>query len=424
MQYILNLFLFATFLFPVLYPSLATAEQVSRQEYAVLNDVYTLIEQEQFEAGLVKLKILLKKKKPSSYTFSYTALCYSNMGQVQQAIDILTRAVKYYPKQSGLRHNLGIFQMQVEDFQGAIHSFNTLLALQPNGNNSSSIRYNLGFVFYRLEKYQDALSAISPLFTVNNSSVKQYWWLLRIYCEMGMKDWDASENSGLQLVALDPNSSLVWSLLGQIAIQKQNYPGAAAYLEYVTILKQNNITNHSLAHLYANQSAWNELVRYQQTINKPITDQAHNLILSSQYERALSELEKSPKTSMNMKDSYQKGQLLFLLGKSNEAVAELLQVETLPFKSETQKALQTKSNKTNRQRKGRLLSQALLLAGQILWLDHKWIEARNVFKKLELQSGYESLGKNLASCMQSFLLERQAPIEQPGLYAPPLNVSN
>lgn len=423
MKYILRLFLLATFYLPALYPCSASAEQLSRHEYTVLQKIYTHIDEEQFEAGLIKVKTLLNKKKPSSYAFSYAALCYTNMGQEQQAIDVLTRAVRSYPKQPDLWHNLGIIQMQVEDYNGAIDSFNTLLALQQNKKDSKSIRYNLAFALYRTDKYQDALTAISPLFVTSGSTVKRHWWLLRIYCEMGMKEWDSAEESGLQLVALDPNSSSVWALLGQIAIHKQNYPGAAAYLELATSLKQNNITNHSLAQLYANQSAWNELVRYQQTMKKPHTDQVQSLILSSQYEQALRELAKIPEASMTMKDTFQKGQLLFFLGKNSEAVAELLRLETLPFKAGEQED-RTKNAKTRRQDKSRLLSRALLLAGQILWLDHKWLEARDIFKKLELQTGYESLGKNLASSMQSFLLESKTPIEQPGLYAPPLTVDN
>ena len=424
MKYSLSLFLFATFLFPLLYPFSAAAEQISRHEYTVLNEIYILMEQEEFEAGLVKLKVLLKKKNPSSYTFSYAALCYSNIGQAPQAINVLTRGVKNYPKQPGLLHNLGILQMQLEDYEGAIHSFSTLLTLQPNQKGSGSIRYNLAFALYNTENFQGALTAISPLFSRSEYAVKKHWWLLRIYCEMGLKEWDSAEKSGLQLVALDPNSSSVWSLLGQIAIYRQNYLGAAADLELATVLTQNNITNHSLAQLYASQSAWNELFRYQQMLKKPVGDQVHSLILSSQYERALGELEKIPQNSMGMKDSFEKGQILFFLGKDSEAVAELLRVETLPFKSAGQSEIRTKSKKKIRQRKGRLVSQALFLAGQILWLDHKWLDARDVFKKLELQSGYESLGKNLASCMQSFLIEKRTPIEQPGLYAPPLTVDN
>ena len=422
MKYFLTLFLLAAFLFPALSPSSTVAEQLSRQEYTVLNKIYTLIEEEQFEAGLAKLQVLLKKKKPSSYTFSYTALCYANIGQEQQAIKVLTRAVHNYPKLPDLWHNLGTLQMQLEDYKSAIASFNTLLALQPNENGSGSIRYNLAFALYHTENFQDALTAILPLFSVGDNTVKKHWWLLRIYCEIGMKEWDSAETSALQLVTLDPNSSSVWSLLGQIAIQKQDYAGAAAYLELATLLKQNNITSHSLTQLYAHQSAWNELVRYQQKLDKPITDQVHSLILSSQYERALNELEKIPEMSMN--ESFQKGQLLFYLGKNSEAVTELLRVGTLPFKSQEQGNTGVKSKKQKRQRKNRLVSRSLLLAGQILWLDHKWLEARDVFKKLELQSGYESLGKNLASCMQSFLLETKAPIEQPGLYAPPLTMIN
>lgn len=412
---IVHIYTLVLFLLTLL-PSTATAQQLSQQEYSILHKVYTCIEQGEFEAGLAQLHVLLKRKRPSSYTFSYAALCYSNMGEEAKAIDVLKRAVTIFPQQTGLWQNLGILQMQIGDYDRAIDSFTTLLSLQDK--EDPSIRYNLAFAFYRQENFHQALSTVQPL--TKNNLCKRHWLLLQIYCEMGLKNWATAETDGLRLLALSPNSSSVWSLLGNIALNRENHSGATAYLEIANILTQENTASNTIANLYGAQSAWNELIRYQHIINKPTIDIVENMLRSCQYKRALTEVETIPETAESMTEAFLKGQILFSLGKNKAAVQELLRVEKLPFTLGMGDAKSKKKNKTIRRKRNRLIARTLLLAGQILWLDHRWLEARDVFKRLELQSGHETLGKNLARCMQSLLLEKKTPIEQPGLYSPPL----
>ncbi len=121
-----------------------------------------------------------------------------------------------------------------------------------------------------------------------------------------------------------------------------------------------------------------------------------------------------------METSYLRGCLLFALGMNREAVDSLLkaQKQTHLFIEFGELGIKEK-----RQKRDALRAKALLLAGQIYWVDRNWLGARKVFKKLELLPGKETLGKSLAACMQFYLDETRAEQVLPGLYDPPLVIA-
>lgn len=397
------------------FPRIASAESVSRQEYAVLQKAYELMAQEQYTDSLQRLEPLLQKKTPSSHAFSYAAFCYASLGQELKALKVLERAVTLYPRNNYFWYNLGIFQMQTEDFQGAVRSYQTILQLSQE--IKADIYYSLAFALYRLENYSEALVALSKI--INYDEVKQHWLLLKVYCEVAQEEWALAEQTGLKILALAPESANIWTVLGQISVNRERYVRATAYMEIANSFSPDMGKNDNLANLYSFHSAWNELVRYKRAKGDSHCEIAERLTASCQYQKAIDELDKINE-QLDIKTTLFKGQILFALGKNEEALVQLLQVEQLSFKSNAQHDKQVLAKKEKRQQRDRLTARAFLLAGQILWLEHRWEESRDVFKKLELLSGYGELGRNLANCMQTLLLEKQVVNDQPGLYDPPL----
>ncbi len=396
-------------------PATAMAEKISRQEYDILQRVYQLMDKEHYADCLTTLVPLLKKKIPSSYAFSYAALCHASLDQELQALKILERGVTIYPEKPEFWHNIGLFQMQIEDFTGAVASYQNLLSLKQE--NDKDIYYNLAFAYYRLENYVDAMATLSNI--IGTGEVKQHWLLLKMYCEVGQKDWDAAEQTGLKILAFAPQAANIWSLLGQLSVNRQNYVRATAYLEIANSLAPDLGRRDMVENLYGFQSAWNEQVRHKRLDGESHYDIAKKLSNSCQFQCALDELDRITGED-DMEINLLKGQLLFALGHNKEAVLQLLQIEKSPLTYHKMGGEKNLSNKEKRQHRDRLTARTFLLAGQILWLDHNWEEARDVFKKLELMTGYAELGKNLANCMQTLILEKKEIIEQPGLYDPPL----
>jgi len=394
------------------------AEQVSQQEYSVLTKAYQFLEKEQYRESLKLLQPLLGKRKPSSYAFSYGALCHVSLFEFDKAQSLLKRAVQLYPEQGGLWHNLGNCQMQLNAFAAAVNSYRTVIALDGD-TVVRDIYYQLGFALYRLGRYREAIQAVAAIV---DEEPKKHWLQLKAYCYLELKEWEKAETVALKIMALTPSAADIWTLLALIRIHQDDYPAAAAYLEVAGFLAPDRVQHATLSNLYGSRSAWNEQVRHLEQLKRNPYQVARRLKAASNYLQALERL--GQQGEADMESALMQGTLLFATGRNSEAVVCLLKVARLPCTFRALSGQKTVSQQERRHYKDRLRARALLLAGQILWLDHQWLAARDVFKKLELLSGYEDVGKSLASCMQSLLLEKGGMIELPGLFDPPLAVES
>lgn len=173
-----------------------------------------------------------------------------------------------------------------------------------------------------------------------------------------------------------------------------------------------------LSNLYQNKSAWNEQLRN----NK---DNPYNTAKIYFKSNRYNDAEKAiTKPVQDMETAYLLASVLFADGKSKQAVAELQKIDKLPIIYLENLGSKKLTDKKKRQIKNQLKAKAYILTGQILWLEHDWLAARNSFKKLELQSGYEEIGKSLARCMQSLITEQNKEITLPSLNDPPMIIEN
>ena len=388
-------------------------ETMSPREYKVLKKAYERLENERYEDCLSTLSPLLDTFSPSSYSLAYAAQASGALNRLDQAITFLKKATLLYPDKKNLWHNLGNYQLQAQDFTGAIQTYTKLITMDTE-NPSPVYQYYLAFAWYHLENYEKALAAITKI--TQGQTAKKHHLLLQVHCEIALEKWEACEATARKLIRLHPEGAENWDLLGRIAINRMAYDRAAAALEIKNILHKKQETDRMLGRLYRILSAWNEVARLEQ--RNSVYHCAKNLFLAGQYQQALEVL--ATGHSENMETRYLRGRLLFSLGRNTEAVASLLKVqkqEHLFLEMENSKKM---SLQEKRQTKDALRAQALLLAGQINWLDSNWTAARDIFKRLAILPGQEQLGNSLVDCLQFYLDETNASQELPGLYDPPL----
>jgi len=404
-------------LFWLLLPAVcpATKDPISAWEYTVLKKAYEQLQNENCESCLKTLSPLLDKERPTSHALNYAALACGRLNRFKQAAAFLGQGTRLYPGKKNFWHNLGVYQMQANDFSGAVRTYQNLIAME-NAIVTPSYYYHLSFAFYRLEQYANALEVIRKI--TKGKTAKKHHLLLQVHCQIALKKWEGCEATTQRLIRLDPTGMQNWDLLASIVINRRNYDRACAALEIKNILKEKPGTVRTLKHLYRVQSAWNEIARLQEKENSYVC--AQNLFRAGQYEKALFVLDQD--SSRHMEKSYLRGRLLFVLDRNREAVDSLLKVQNEEhyFLNLGQREKKKMTMQDRRRQKDKLKAKALLLAGQVYWIDRNWTGARDMFKKLELLPNMENLGKSLASCMQSYLDETGTALILPELYDPPL----
>jgi Flp pilus assembly protein TadD len=391
----------------------AGGETIGPREYEVLKKAYERLEKDRYEDCLSTLSSLLDTPKPSSYALAYAAQASGALNRFDQAITFLNKATQLYPEKKNLWHNLGNYQLQAQDFAGAVRTYTHLITMDTQ-NQSPFYHYQLAFAWYCLEKYEKALASIAKI--TQGQGAKKHHLLLQVNCQIALEQWEACEATARRLIRLYPAGAGNWDLLGRIAINRMDYDRAAAALEIKNILQNKQATDKMLERLYTTLSAWNEVARLER--GNSVYHCAKNLFWAGQYQQALEVL--ATAHTKNMETSYLQGRLLFSLGRNTEAVDSLLKLqkeEHLFLEMENSKKM---SLQEKRQAKDALRSQALLLAGQILWLDDNWAAARDIYKKLAILPGREQLGISLVNCLQFYLDETNASQELPGMYDPPL----
>lgn len=402
-------------------PALYAGEEITEHEYRVLEKVQMKLAKDDSQAALSLVLPLLSEKKPSSYALSYAAIAYANLGKTSKSLEIWQRAVTLFPKVRNLWYNLAILQMQVEEYSGATQSFSSVIDLdKQQGKLDVDIYYHLAFAYYQLGKFAQAEQTIKTVTVLEKP--KKHWLLLQINCQIAQQKWSEAEKSGRQLVSFDPNDGYVWQLLGQIAVNQEEYKKAIVYTEVSQATDFRKGNAQILDQLYGAEQAFAEQARVERLSDDIDLTYVDHLVRSWQFKEALSALSVVEKQhGANMETSLLQGKIYCALGRTDEALATLAGLEKFDYLFLQQKA-QVGEEKLAQKRhaKDKIKGKALFLIGQIYWLDHKWVQARDVYKRLELLPGYQETGKALALCMQNLISEKETVVEMPSLLDPPI----
>lgn len=415
--YVLSLFSFSHILY--------ASENITEHDYRVLAKVQKNLEKGDPRAALSLVLPLLSVKKPSSYALSYAAMAYANLGKQAKAIEVWKRGVALFPEVRNLWYNLAISEMQQEEYLAAAHSFSSVIDLDKKDDTvDADIYYNLAFAYYQLKKFSLAEQTIK---IVNAPGTpKRHWLLLEINCQIAQMKWIDAEKSGRKLLALNPSDGYAWQLLGQIAVNQKEYKKAIVYVEVSQATDFRKGNAQILAQLYGAEQAYGEQARVEQAYCDIGLNYVEHLVYSWQFNLALGALlDMEKKTGPNMETAFFRGKIYFSLGRTAEAVATLAGVDKLEYLFLQQQNI-VGVDKIGQQRhaKDKIKAKSLLLIGQIYWLDHKWVEARDVYKRLELLPGYQETGKTLALCMQNMISEKETVTSVPSMLDPQIVVGD
>ncbi len=328
-----------------------------------------------------------------------------------------------FPAMRNIWYNLAISQMQVADYPGAIHSFSNVIDLDMQHHKQvADIYYHLAFACYQMGNFAKAEQTIKVI--SRQASPKKHWLLLQINSQIAQMKWVDAEQSGRKLVTLDPGDGHVWQLLGQIAVNQKEYKKAIAYTEIsqATVFSKRNA--QVLDQLYGVEQLFAEQVRVEKTYEELNLNQVEHLMQSWQFEQALSALLTLDKQyGPNMESAFLLGKIYLALGRKDKALAALTGLEKQDYLFLQGKPSSGKDKAQQmRHAKDKIKARALLLCGQIYWLDHKWVQARDVYKRLELLPGHQETGKVLAQCMQAMLSEKEKVVALPDIFDPPVVV--
>lgn len=406
------------------FPSFLYAdENIDGHEYAVLERVQQKLAKDDYQAALSLVLPLLDRKMPSSFALSFAGTAYANLGQYKDAVKVWQRGVSLFPVTRNLWYNLAITQMQLEEYRGAIQSFAKIIDLDSQQHkNVADIYYQLAFAYYQLRNFAKAEQMIKVI--TLQASPKRHWLLLQINSQIAQMKWGDAEKIGRKLAALNPTDDHVWQLLGQIAVNSQEYKKAISYTEISQATMYSKSNAQVLGQLYGAEQLYAEQVRVKRTYEDLNINHIEQLMQAWQFDQALSALLTLDKQyGPNMESAFLLGKVYFALGQKEQALASLAGLEKRDYLFLQRKPAANRDKAAQlRQAKDTMKAKALLLCGQIYWLDHKWLEARDVYKRLELIPGYQETGKSLAESMQAMLSEKEKPVVLPEILDPPVVV--
>ena len=181
-----------------------------------------------------------------------------------------------------------------------------------------------------------------------------------------------------------------------ILVRQEKYKKAAAAYEIALGMGSKRVSPQTLFSIYQYIRAVPEAARVagQGKLKKTHwLKRAQALFQSAQFKTALDLLEANPQRAALPRAVLLKGKILAAMGNTEAAVKTWISCSSLPLaRGENQGQL--------RKERDQIRARALILAGQSLWLEKKWLQARRVFKQLSRLSGYESTGLALADTMQ------------------------
>lgn len=109
---------------------------------------------------------LKPEKEDIPYIYSYKGYCLKEMGQFEEAIDILKKGIAEDDERPDIHNMLGVCYYKLEQFETAIFHFKRTVELNP----SSGIDYaNLGVNYSRLGKKEEAIEYFTVALTLDSS---------------------------------------------------------------------------------------------------------------------------------------------------------------------------------------------------------------------------------------------------------------
>ena len=163
----------------------------------------------------------LNKMQTLGCLFNNLGNSYSDIGNTEQALVALERAVEINPSLSESRANLGNIYLKKGQIKDAIYEYQAALEINPSDAKTHN---NLGNAYTKRGWLNDAISQYHQSLELDPNFVDAYKNLAAAYCKKQM--FERARSVLKQAIILEPKNSSLYSQLGDVYSQMGDYEEA------------------------------------------------------------------------------------------------------------------------------------------------------------------------------------------------------
>jgi len=172
----------------------------------------------------------LDKMQTLGCFFNNLGNSYTDVGNIEQALVALERAVEINPSLAECRTNLGNIYLKKDRIEDAIKQYRAALQINPAGAKTHN---NLGNAYTKAGRLDDAISEYSESLELDPDFAEVYTNLSVVYCEKKM--FATAESVLKEAIALEPRNGGFYINLGNV--YNQSGQCEKAILQYNRALK-------------------------------------------------------------------------------------------------------------------------------------------------------------------------------------------
>ncbi|BCS88082.1 tetratricopeptide repeat protein [Pseudodesulfovibrio sediminis] len=393
------------------------SERLTPRQFAAVVDARNFMDTGQPDKAVRRLLPLAQGERPPLTILSHLAWAQADARDTDAAMQTYMRASALYPEDANTARNLGIMLLE----KGRPHKAAAILEqaynLQPEGAKEPALLMQAASALARADAFDPALRLIDRA-EHTAKTVPVVWTALAVYCCLRLDRTHDALRYCHACTHAHPESVQAWTMLSRVLVRRNDPLAAAAALETAQSLGRSDTDAASMAHapdisaelasLYARGHAYAEAARLlpQDTTPHAALRAAELFYLSRQNTAALKALDtearRADRTAKgrlgSLRAALLRGRILMDMRHDDEAVACLL-------------AAATPSPADATAIEHRLRGEALLLAGEIRWMERDWNRAARIFSTLAMVPGYGNTGTSLATSMRALLREAALTID-------------
>lgn len=271
----------------------------------------------------------LLEQDPRDYkTYFERGVMYSRMGQYDEALTDLTKALQYTPQKETeyavtILSSISDIQATLENYETALESIEKAIELDPNSYGN---RYKKGNILLKLNRPDEALGVFRGLQNLRSRSQEALYGMARAY--IMKNNYTEAEDLVKEIEQLDPSNYNTYCRMGDLYFEMGRHEDAAAsYLSGFALAKNGSRPLESLYNVAAKDyPAFERAIDYAigRTTNKlPLYYIKGNIAnTSGNYDSAIDALSKVAQTNQGDDASVFAGLARAYLGLGNLAEAE------------------------------------------------------------------------------------------------------
>jgi Flp pilus assembly protein TadD len=166
------------------------------------------------------------EKNPESSTANALmgVVCMDQLGNDQEAVKHLEKAVQLFPNDYQSRNNLGIVYGRLDEPEKALREFATAMSLRPDDD---TIKINLSYFYQKQKNYEKAEEVLRHLVSKSPQNAFLHYRMALFYKDVGQ--YEAAISELLKATELSPHIINPYVELGNIYATRMKHIGMAKY---------------------------------------------------------------------------------------------------------------------------------------------------------------------------------------------------